>query len=566
MKKYNNVFNHKAISMKNNHQSERRTEDVVLDLLDIQGWNCSKPPQGRLIRQNEYKAYSHLAEIFKGKSKSGSGDAYPDFLLVSENLIPQVVIEAKADVNNVSSAIKEAEEYANACLDCGHITLAVGVAGQEESGISVIVRKRTPSGWKTIKYGDNPITWIPTQKDLSILISSLATIDLAPIVPRPEVLAKKADLINRILREAHVKDEYRPAYVGATILALWKSGGNIRRNPKYILGDINTSCKEAFVDAGKPELAVSLKVDEANSQLASTVWQIIAELEKLNILVTSFDHDYLGQLYETFFRYTGGNTIGQYFTPRHLARFMADVCQTNTETIVIDPACGTGGFLIAALQRAAELSKLSYEKSVEMVKNNLFGYESEPITAALCVANMILRGDGKTGVKKDDCFTAKDYPIGKCQVALLNPPFPHKASDDPPQKFVERALEALDTRGILGIIVPTSFVVKKEFKSWRQKILNKNSLLAVCQLPDELFQPYASSTTSVIFLEKGIKHDPRRHSVFVRLEFDGLTLKKGTRVPRTDGLNQIPDAIDSILNKKTIPGFSGTASVVPGDE
>jgi hypothetical protein len=179
---------------------------------------------------------------------------------------------------------------------------------------------------------------------------------------------------------------------------------------------------------------------------------------------------------------------------------------------------------------------------------------------------MILRGDGKTGVRKNDCFTARDFPIGKCQVALMNPPFPHKSSDTPPEKFVERALEALDKHGILGIIVPTSFVVKKEFSRWRENILQINSLLSVCQLPDELFQPYSSSTTSVIFMEKGIKHNPKNYSAFVRLENDGLTLKKGIRVARSDGSNQIPNAIDSILNKKTIPGFSGVAPVMPGDE
>src|SRR5207244_10321143 len=96
---------------------------------------------------------------------------------------------------------------------------------------------------------------------------------------------------------------------------------SIRREPEFVLHDINKACEDAFSKAGKPALAKSLYIDEANAKLASSAWRILATLDKLNVVTASFAHDYLGQLYETFFRYTGGNTIGQYFTPRHITRF-----------------------------------------------------------------------------------------------------------------------------------------------------------------------------------------------------------------------------------------------------
>lgn len=552
------------------HQSEKRTEDTIIDLLYIQGWPTSKPPKGNVIRQNEYKAFSALTSIFKGRSKKKgtkkSGDAYPDFLLVSKDIIPLCVIEAKADEGDIDKALADAQHYGQCCIDSGHNVIAIGVAGQEKTMIALHVSKHTTNGWQDIVYSGNHISWIPNAKDIERLLASPGLLDLTPIVPQPEVLAKKADFINRILREAHIKDEYRPAVVGATILALWESKGKIRRDPGYVLLDINTSCARAFDKAGKPILAKSLYVDEANSHLAGSAWQIIAELEKLNVVNGSLDHDYLGQLYETFFRYTGGNTIGQYFTPRHITRFMADIVQTTPDTIVIDPACGTGGFLIAALQRCHETSKLSYHQSVNLVQDKLIGYESEPLTAALCIANMIIRGDGKTGIRKDNCFTTDDYPLNKCDIALMNPPFPHKKTDTPPLEFIERALEALKTHGKLGVIVPTSFIVKKEFERWRRQILKTNSLIAVVQLPDELFQPFSSTTTSIIFMERGIPHDPKRKTAFVRIEYDGLTLKKGIRVPRPDRKDQTEKAVDAIHNKISIPGFSGVASVFPGEE
>ncbi len=550
------------------HKSETRTVALVLDLLEIQGWSTSKPPKGRLIRENEYKNYPELAKIFKGRSKKGKGDAYPDFLLCSEDgNTPYMVIEAKADSKDFDKSVKEAcSFYGEACKDAGFSVVTVGVAGQEETNIKIGVSKHLKGEWKRIKYEGVPISWIPTPEDTDILLSSKSILDLKPVVPKPEILAKKADYINRILREAKVKDEYRPAYVGAMMLSLWQSKGDIRKNPLYVLSDINTACEQAFSIGGKTELAKSLHIDEANSKLATSAWRIISTLEKLNVVTASFSHDYLGQLYETFFRYTGGNTIGQYFTPRHITHFMADICEVSKNDIVIDPACGTGGFLIACIQRVYKISKVKYKDIVAIVRNNLIGYESEPITAALCVANMILRGDGKTGIRKADCLTAVDFPSGKCNVALMNPPFPHKKTDEPPQQFVERALEALAPRGRLAVILPSSLLSKRDIGAWRESILKKNTLLAVCQLPDELFQPYSSSTTSVVVIEKGVPHGSNKKTIFVRLQYDGLTLKKGARVERLDGLNQIDKATSAIVNKEVIPGFSGNGMVTGQSE
>jgi type I restriction-modification system DNA methylase subunit len=545
------------------HISERRTEDIAQELLDIQGWALGRPPKGQVLRQNEYKDYPQLAEIFSAKKNSGHGDTYPDFLVLSQDtLVPLMVVETKADEQALEECVKDGcEKYGDPCREAGHEVVVVAVAGQESTRIMVRSLKFHRGRWRPIEHQEIPISWIPTPEDVPRLLAAPGLLDLAPIVPRAEVLASKADLINRILREANIKDEYRPAYVGAMMLALWYSGGSLRRDPKFVLRDINAACEDAFSGAGKPELARSLNVAEANAKFASTAWRILATLEKLNVVNASIAHDYLGQLYETFFRYTGGNTIGQYFTPRHITRFMADVCQTSPTDYVIDPACGTGGFLIACIQRAFDISKVTYKQAVNMVRNRLIGYESEPVTAALCVANMILRGDGKAGVRKADCFSARDYPVAKCQVALMNPPFPHKKTDIPPQKFIERALEALQARGMLAVILPTSLIVKKEVGAWRKQILSKNSLVAVCQMPDELFQPYSSSTTSVVFLEKGISQSPSRRTAFVRLQFDGLTLKKGTRVRRPDAKNDIPRAVQAILNNEEIPGFSGLGTV-----
>src|SRR5207253_651989 len=135
------------------------------------------------------------------------------------------------------------------------------------------------------------------------------------------------------------------------MIGLWQSGGNVRTDPEHVLVDINAACRAAFQKAGKAEIAVGILVNEANAVLADRAVQIVYILRLLNVTTLTAAHDYLGQLYETFFRFTGKNTIGQVFTPRHITNFMADLCEVSQDDYLVDPTCGTGGFLIAGLYR-----------------------------------------------------------------------------------------------------------------------------------------------------------------------------------------------------------------------
>lgn len=540
--------------------SERRSEHLLNDLLVSQGWVLRKPPYGDILFQNEYRAFPNLSEALAKASKSSSGYGIPEAIIVNrETGIPFATIEVKPLITEIDKALSEAQGYADAFWKSGARPLAIGLAGTADDEFKLLVSKRVGSKWVPVTYDGYPIGWIPTRADLDRVSIPSGPAEIRPSMPPLDVLAARADEINRLLRESSIRDGLRPVVVGAIMLALWNSKGEIRRDPRYILRDINESCRDAFVRAGKADLAKSLRVDEANEKLRDKSRRIATILERLNVTVLTAEHDYLGQLYETFFRYTGGNTIGQYFTPRHITKLMADVCGVTQKDIVIDPACGTGGFLIACMDRLLREDHLSRSQMVEVIKSKLIGFEAEPETAALCVANMILRGDGSTGIHRADCLTSPSFPVEKASVGLMNPPFPHQKTDTPSEEFVDRALEALRDRGKLAVVLPTGLLAKPGAGEWREKILKHNSLLAVCQLPNELFQPFAAATTSFVFIEKGVPHNPKRKTVFVRLHHDGLELQKGARIER--GPNQIPEALDAILNASINPGFSGTAVI-----
>lgn len=547
--------------------SERRAEHLLNDLLTSQGWAIRRPPAGDVLFQHEYRSFPDLAELLAKASKSGGGFGIPEALIIDRvTSAPLAVIETKAAAGDIKAAIAEAEGYAKALSVDGWHPLAIGLAGTSDDEFVLRVSKAVGTDWKPVTYDKRPIDWIPTRADLERIAPPSAPVEIRPTIPPPEVLAERADEMNRLLREARIKDEFRPAVVAAIMLALWWSKGELRREARYILGDINRACMEAFVKAGKTDLARSLRVDEANDKLKEKARRIAKILERLNVTVLTAEHDYLGQLYETFFRYTGGNTIGQYFTPRHLTRFMTDVCEVTKDDIVLDPACGTGGFLIACMERILRENSLSRAQMVQIVKRRLIGFEDEPITAALCVANMVLRGDGSTSVHRGDTFTSDEFPVSRASVSLMNPPFPHKKTDTPIEDFVSRALEGLRDRGKLAVILPMSMLVKRDKGAWRESILAHNTLLAVCQLPDELFQPFAAATTAFVVIEKGVPHTSSRKTCFVRLQHDGYMLRKSNRIEWHKEPNQIPEAIDAILNKTSKRGFASAVNVRSKDE
>ncbi|MCA1920227.1 MAG: N-6 DNA methylase [Flavobacterium piscis] len=528
--------------------TEQRARQVAKELLKFRGWSLDNFSKGgQCLEENEYKNYKHLQAIFKGKSKTGKGDGYPDFLLVNSSISqkPILVLETKATSSQINEAINDAIHYSKACLEQGHEVIAVGVAGGDKEICSVQVKRLVDGNWINLTLEGNPIDWIPSPEQTQRLIDSKGQTEVQAEKPSNSILAEQAERLNEILRECKIKDEYRPVYIATFMLGLWQ--GDVSIQESVVLNQINSNAQQAIINAGKPALQNSLRIDSQNNALSARAWEIIDILKKVNIRSFIREHDYLGQLYETFFRYTGGNTIGQYFTPRHVIDLICEIIQISPTDKVLDPACGTGGFLIGALNKMVKKSSRPYEEAVNIVKDNLFGIESEPSTAALCITNMILRGDGKSGVIKDNCFTNKNYPSEEVDFVLMNPPFPHKKTDTPATDFIDRGLKGLKKRGILASIVPYSLLVNTT--EWHKKTLKNNTLYFVATLPFDVFQPYASYDTAILMLQKGIPHENKK--VFMcRIFNDGFKVKKKNRIEREG--SQIPEIIEAFNSKTEI--------------
>ena len=231
-------------------------------------------------------------------------------------------------------------------------------------------------------------------------------------------------------------------------------------------------------------------------------------------------------------------------TPRHITQFAAHVINIQKNDIVFDPCCGTGGFLVGALDYVREKTG----DIDNFKKGNLYGIESDPFVATLAIVNMIFRGDGSSNIKEGDCFkSACNYKDGKkADKVLMNPPF---AVDEYEHRFIDRALKDLDKGGLLFAVVPTTTMNSADNKrgeiTWRKEILKRHTLLAVVKFPIDLFYPVAKGTYGIILVAHK-PHDMDSNVLWAVLD-DGK-IKSKLKKQRIGNMDKCRDAVKSFVN------------------
>jgi type I restriction enzyme M protein len=144
-------------------------------------------------------------------------------------------------------------------------------------------------------------------------------------------------------------------------------------------------------------------------------------------------------------------------------------------------------------------------------------------------------------------------------VVLMNPPFPHKKTDTPPEAFIARVLEGLRPRGRLAVLVPTSLLVKSDKSKWRNNLKSKNTIDGIISFERELWHPYADSVTSILLMTKGIPHPANKEVFFAKVKNDGFRVIKQVRTPVSG--SQVPYIEPAYHKHETIPGLCGWAKL-----
>lgn len=258
----------------------------------------------------------------------------------------------------------------------------------------------------------------------------------------------------------------------------------------------------------------------------------------------SYDHsERLGDAFEYLLSVmdSQGNA-GQFRTPRHIIDFIVAVVDPKKNETILDPACGTAGFLISAYKHIAiqnPKSKIKNELSPDeraRLMTNFCGYDISPDMVRLSRVNMYLHGFANPRIHEYDTLTSEERWDERFDVIMANPPFmspkggirPHNRFSIKAKRsevlFVDYIAEHLNPGGRAGIIVPEGIIFQSQnaYKALR-KMLVENYLWAVISLPAGVFNPYSGVKTSILFLDRNMAKRTDQ-VLFVKVENDGFDL------------------------------------------
>lgn len=515
--------------------AESRARYYIRQVSEERGWNVAHTNRGGdCLEENEIVAT--FPDIGLGLDK-------PDFLFcIAGN--PAVVIEAKNEAGKVDIALQEATEYADTINKRSgrySVKIAVGAAGEEQHGFHVKVAYFQLGRWLPLTSNTYELSTIPSKRETELaLLADDATTTVS--VPSSSEFIEAAIELSSILRLAKVEAPLRPKVIGAIVLAMYQGEIELGDNA---LESINTLIAAAIAEPidldieKKKRLLESLRLSGGDyDRLSPMIGRITAILRRLNIRsVLQTDTDFLGLFYEAFLRYGyDNNALGIVFTPRHITNLCAELVGATMSDRVIDIACGTGGFLVAAFDRM--LSTARGPKAVSKVKQSLFGSDTNPTIWALATLNMFFRGDGKTHIENRSAFDSESRNANEQAFtrAFLNPPFSQEG--EPERDFIDISMESLRPGGLLAVVVKAGIFADDDNKEWRNRFTRSHSVLGVISLPEDLFYPTAAPT-SILIAEAHVPQGKDDTIFMGRIWNDGFDKLKGKRVDASG--SQLPE-------------------------
>jgi len=507
--------------------NERKTEDFVRD-------HFKKDPLFNVLKFEEQKSSNRrINELLLEASKSGRGIGKPEFLITfpTGNMDYLIVVECKALCSNHQSknldkpkdcAVDGVLHYAKKLseqFDC----IAIAVSGQTEQELTIshfLFRK----GKKSFKEIEEDKKLLSINDYLKLFnneqfADNLKTVDII----------QKAIYLNELYQAYSVTETTRCTMVSAILLSLLYEPFRISYNRyntstnlakamlsaiENVLVDNSVRSKDSMIGEYSKILNEPLYRQEEIKHKNRNEREKSIEVNKSIILylhrnvyplidMEQSGFDVLGRFYTEFIRYAGSEqSQGLVLTPFHITDLFCDLAKINTNNIVYDPCCGTGGFLIAGMKRMLNLAGNNNTKKAEIKAQQLVGVELRPSMFTYACSNMMMRGDGKSNIYCGDCFSLENVikENHKPDVAFLNPPY--DVGTDGQMHFIEHALNVVSSQnGTVVAIVQMSCAIKneKELIATKKRMLEKHRLVAVLSMPDDLFYPVGVVAAIMVF-------------------------------------------------------------------
>lgn len=518
---------------------------------------------------------SSIVEVnnaLKSASKNGTGKVgFPEYVGVVKDFL--IVIEDKADLSKhiklddkgiISSEQNDIKTYAvnGALFYAKHLAknttykklIAFGISGNEKKHkISPIYVDETeyyrelPDVESFISFNEQNIEEYYTREILK---------EATDKEKETSEILKDASKLHEDLRNyGNIKDIDKPLIVSGILLALRESefknfsiddltGDRIKTDGEKIYDAISSNLIRCNVspDVKKDKILSQFSIikdtkvlNEINDKLKKTPLKHYTKFLYDNfyksIKYTKSSEDYLGRFYGEFMSYSGGDgqTLGIVLTPKHITDLFCELVEIKSNDVVLDPCCGTGGFLVASMHHMLEQTDDEVERK-NIKQKQLHGFELQPYMFTIATTNMILRGDGKSNLINEDFLkqNTNKLQLKQATVGMMNPPYSQGSkenSDLYEMAFTEHLLDSL-TVGARGIvIVPQSSMTgkTKEEQGIKENVLKKHTLEGVITLNKDTFYGVGTMPCIAIFTA-GEPHPKNKECKFIDFRDDGFKI------------------------------------------
>lgn len=538
-------------------------------------WVAKQLDEAEIMYDAQGSNVKELNEVLKTASKRGTGNVgYPEYVAVVGEFV--LIIEDKSSLNKhinltdkdiIATDTKSTTDYAinGAYFYAKHIAqnssfkkiFAIGVSGDE------IHHRITPlyvddrESYKELPDVES-FVWF-SKNNINEYYTRYVLEETTDIEKTTEQILKDAAELHEYLRTyGTLKDQDKPLVVAGILLALDEieykgfsieslTGDQIpgNRDGDKLLNAIQTRLTRSNVgpDAKRDKLMAefsilntSFRLNEVNETLGKTPLKYYTEFlyERVfkNIKYQKTSEDFIGRFYGEFMSYSGGDgqTLGIVLTPHHITDLMCDLVNISPNDIILDPTCGTAGFLISAMHKMLNLA-IDDNQRKNIKKKQLHGFEIQSNMFAIAATNMILRRDGNSNLECSD-FLAKNpaqIQMKGATVGLMNPPYSQGTKSDPSQyelSFIEHMLDSLVFGARAAVIVPQSSMTGKSQaeKIFKKSIMKKHTLEGVITCNTDTFYGVGTNPVIAIFTAHE-PHDRNHIAKFIDSRDDGYTVK-----------------------------------------
>ena len=464
---------------------------------------------------------------------------------------------------------------------------------------------------------DNIKMWrgVVSDNDLMPKESALRTMDeyvdfYTSKINDKEKVMQNTYKLNEMLHRYSIPEKLRSQFVGTCLLAL-------KNNLEYAIptltaAQIRTRIKEVLEDLLNSDINKAEKLALLNRnvlgnqyirQLSVVAFREILKFIEDNILPFINDkstsgQDLLNLFFVTFNKYVGKSDKNQAFTPDHITDFMAKITGVNKHSVVLDPCCGSGSFLVRAMTQALDDCATAAEQE-KIKKHQIFGIEFDENVYGLATTNMLIHSDGNSNIRQGSCFTLADWiKEAKPNIILMNPPYngqrihlpasyvntwPRDKKKDPSKgfyfvKYIADVLNSINHQATLAVLLPIACAIgtKGVIKEIKEQMLEENTLDAVFTLPNDIFYPGATVQSCCMVFKIGKKHSDisTPNTFFGYYKDDGFKKKKNIgRIEQMDPISKKSrwveierEWINLYRNRKEKPGYSTTHMIEASDE